>query len=1332
MNFMLLFLCIHYISIIKCAKITISYNDFLSLIPVAEKNLPISSVFYSIEEAIFISSASFLFDAINLYSINSKNGRNYFYDSNSGEFITTKIYNTDGVSKGKNYGSMIVARDYNSGILKYIFLSCDISIKSLNLISNSIFFGKLEDEHLNNYNDFFPQAGSVFFPQIFELKDSNEKYIYLYVDLSTNGNLFIKKFKFISNPDVQIVIIESFISSNEQFKVFRDNNNDMLNLFCFLSNDNKYLQCISTNSENYYFVGIFDISQEVINFIFSKVLSTTQNSKIDIFHFGLNYDNDIGIYAYFTTDKCFRFQINKFIPDINNFSNSKLESVISRSLTNDDNEIVIEESSIIYSQDNIYNRMIKINKNKICFVSNYHSHNYLFVSFINIYNNFQKINFKRFAFILPKIINYLKLFTLRESLGIVFDLESKNAVNFFIFNYPNTTDQTISNIFQNNNYNFIDYINIEFPVLNYKFIGIQILSISNGFALLSTDTNKILNINDTININEIVKIIYAPSIINSDEDNSKYFIEFVGFVSEPEYNNRNDQYDNIKDFGGIETEEEYQPRIIKGRSGYFNFTLSKPSEVKCYDSCFYCYELGSSTEHKCVSCISNYSFIDGTDLCIDNNEDGYYFEEIIQKYKECYPNCKTCYKKEINVINYGALNDNIQQNCKTCDNINYFLLQNTTNCYEIPIIGFYLDTEENILKKCYESCYSCIEKLNNKVDNDNHYCKICNSNTPYKIEKKYDFEENILFNCYNECPLGYISNDTTFNCYLEPQDSFLEKLKNLSRSEFLKMVFNNIERFKNKETIIEGLNIYSQVYSLNKSEYANEKAYQNSLSQIFLSEICIDKLISIYNLTDSSDITMIKFDLNNTSIKYVNNVEFFLYTPDNKEIDSSICNDIIIKKPILDTSELDIEKGKYAKEQGYDIFNSNDKMFNDKCTPFTSENGTDVPLKNRREDYYQDINFCEKRNEYVEIDYDKETVDCKYIGIKNKKSEIFVEAIEQEDKANENGFSCLQNETLNEYLENFNLKSLKNSFVSALNEVDLEIFKCYKLLFNIKNLLKNAGSWTLIILYILNIICLILFCKEKGKLPVKNFIKQYHAEIIERNKTNEIIHTQNESRRSILIINRNMNRKKLKINTISKITNPPKRFTVRKITDNKNENFGIPKNTRNFNEFKDNPIITSTNKELETKENVQSTENFEMDDIFSSENMHAFSEKKVMPIIKNDIDKINDLEFKDACTKDKRKMFQIYKDYIMITNVILNLIFFPNYLDLLTIKIMIFLFGIGINCLLNSLFFSEGFIESAYKKGVKIDFINELPKSIYSFIITSILKVCIVSITETF
>ena len=1337
MNFKvnLILILFYLIFIIKCGNIiTINQNEFNKIIPVARYNLPVSSVFYSQEEeSIFISSISNTFNSINLYSINSKNGRNYFYDSNRGIFLSTKFYDSNGIDSGDNYGSILIARDYDSSELKYIFLSCDISIINTSLITNSIFFGKLEDEILNKYDNLFPQAGSVLFPQIFELKDSNEKFIYLYVDLSISGNLFIEKFKFISNPDAQIIKIESFISFDDQFKVYQTDSNYMFNLFCFLSNDNKFLQCISINKDKYVFVGIFGIKEENTNFIFSKAITSSQIAKTDIFNYGLNFDNDIGVYGYFINDRCFSFQINRFIPDLNNFSNSRLESVIPEGLTNSDNEIVIEEPSTFYYNSNGYNRMIKINKNKICFIAFYKPDKNLYVSFINIYNNYHKINFKRFLLNIPGTISFLKLFTLRQSIGLVFNLESKKAVNFFVFHYPNTTDQTISNVFQNNNYNFTSYINIEFPILNYKFIGTQILNISEGIALLSTLTNKILNRNDIININEIVKIIYAPSIMNSDPDNSKYFIEFVGMVSEPEYINRNDEYDTIIDFGGTEEEEEYKPRIIKGRIGYFNFTLSKPSETKCYHSCFYCYELGSSIEHNCVSCISNYYFIDGKKSCINHNEDGYYFVENIQKYRKCYPNCKTCLKKEVSVSNYGALNDNIQQNCKTCDNITYFLLEKTTNCYEIPIIGFYLATEENIIKKCYISCNDCAEKISNKVDDYNHYCKTCNSNAPYKIEKKYNFdnEEVSLFNCYNECPLGYISNDSTFNCYLEPMDTFLEKLKNLSRSELLKIILNNLQRFKNKDLIIEGIKIYSQVYSIDDSEYVNNLAYQNSLSQAYLSESCINKLISFYNLSDSSEITMVKIDLNNTSTEYINNAEFFLFNSDDKELDSSLCNDIIMKKPILDTDVLDIEKAKYAKEQGYDIYNSNDAMFNDICTPFTSENGTDVPIQNRIEDYYQNDILCEKSNIYEEIDYEKETVECKYNSLKNKSSELLVEALEQEEKANEYGFSCLQNETLNGYLENMNLKSLKNSFISTLKEVDLDIFKCYKLLLNVKYLYKNIGSWTLITLYAMNIICLIFFCKKKGTIPVKNFIKQYHAEIIEKNNSNEIIHLKSESRRSILIIDRNMN-KKLKRNSKFKKNNPPKKYITRNNRESNKENCDVPPALEYFNEFKDNPIPTSyTNKELETKENVQITENFsEMDNSFASHNRHVFSKEKIIPLFKNSIDKINNLEFKDACKQDNRTIIKIYKDYIITSNIILNLIFFPNYLELLTIKGMVFIFGVGLDCILNALFFSDALIENAYKKGSKFNFMSEFPKTVYSIVIACILE-CIINILSS-
>ena len=60
-----------------------------------------------------------------------------------------------------------------------------------------------------------------------------------------------------------------------------------------------------------------------------------------------------------------------------------------------------------------------------------------------------------------------------------------------------------------------------------------------------------------------------------------------------------------------------------------------------------------------------------------------------------------------------------------------------------------------------------------------------------------------------------------------------------------------------------------------------------------------------------------------------------------------------MKKPILDTDEIELEKGEFATPQGDEIFDKNSEVFNDICTSFTSENGTDVPLKSRREDYYK-------------------------------------------------------------------------------------------------------------------------------------------------------------------------------------------------------------------------------------------------------------------------------------------------------------------------------------------------------------------------------------------
>ena len=43
-------------------------------------------------------------------------------------------------------------------------------------------------------------------------------------------------------------------------------------------------------------------------------------------------------------------------------------------------------------------------------------------------------------------------------------------------------------------------------------------------------------------------------------------------------------------------------------------------------------------------------------------------------------------------------------------------------------------------------------------------------------------------------------------------------------------------------------------------------------------------------------------------------------------------------------------------DQGYDPFDINDKFYREICTPYDSENGTDVLLDDREEYYYSSLN----------------------------------------------------------------------------------------------------------------------------------------------------------------------------------------------------------------------------------------------------------------------------------------------------------------------------------------------------------------------------------------
>ena len=59
------------------------------------------------------------------------------------------------------------------------------------------------------------------------------------------------------------------------------------------------------------------------------------------------------------------------------------------------------------------------------------------------------------------------------------------------------------------------------------------------------------------------------------------------------------------------------------------------------------------------------------------------------------------------------------------------------------------------------------------------------------------------------------------------------------------------------------------------------------------------------------------------------------------------------------------------------MFNENSSFYKDKCTPFTTENGTDILLNDRQNTYYnENIDLCENTCVYVNYNSTTKRAKC--------------------------------------------------------------------------------------------------------------------------------------------------------------------------------------------------------------------------------------------------------------------------------------------------------------------------------------------------------------------
>ena len=289
--------------------------------------------------------------------------------------------------------------------------------------------------------------------------------------------------------------------------------------------------------------------------------------------------------------------------------------------------------------------------------------------------------------------------------------------------------------------------------------------------------------------------------------------------------------------------------------------------------------------------------------------------------------------------------------------------------------------------------------------------------------------------------------------------------ENINNTEIYSIIKNRIIQnySSNGESIIieaENNYVFQITTQKNEKNSLNGK-YENKyyLSMIDLGD-CEELLKKENNIGENENLIIFKFE-KLTNIASEKNAQYEVYNPQNlKQLDLSICDETLIDLYIpIELSEKIQNLYNDLQESGYDLFNINDSFYTDICTPYESENGTDVLLSDRKKDFYNaNETTCQTNCEYSAYSSETKFLKCECNVISENLD------IEEPDK--------------------FNGNMIINSFYNVIKNSNFKVFICYKLVFNLDILKKNIGSIIAIIYFLFYLIFFIIFI-FKGVSPLK-------------------------------------------------------------------------------------------------------------------------------------------------------------------------------------------------------------------------------------------------------
>ena len=306
---------------------------------------------------------------------------------------------------------------------------------------------------------------------------------------------------------------------------------------------------------------------------------------------------------------------------------------------------------------------------------------------------------------------------------------------------------------------------------------------------------------------------------------------------------------------------------------------------------------------------------------------------------------------------------------------------------------------------------------------------------------------------------------------------------------------------------------------------------------------------------------------------------------------------------------------------------------------------------------------------------------------------------------------------------NINKTKLIENFIDIKNIANINILICYKILLTKESLIYNIGSYLIIAFLLFHIISIIIFYLKDYKI-----LKGKIDMIIYALKNLALIKSKQNKKAKIKIIqkkrkNISKNSKKLKLNKNINLNNLNKTYDKRK---NKKQEKNNPKcinlNNNKRYHIKNNKYNTKKIKKMNTINEPKSSKTKKFIKLNTSNKNYEKKIKKINKIMEYTNEEKNLLSYNLALRYDKRSYCVYYISLLKTKHILIFSFFQNNDYNSKIIKIDLFFVSFAIYYTVNCLFFDNNTLHKIYETEGSFNFIYQLPKIIYSSLISTVLN----------